>query len=176
MLKIVLIGLVAFIGLVTVLGIVAPRDMKIEKSIVINQPKDKVFEYLRYLKNGSEWSPWEKKDPHMVKTCRGVDGQVGAVGAWSGNNEVGVGEQEIKAITEGQRIDTELRFQKPMKTTSQGYLITESLGEVQTKVTWGMTGRSSFPGNVICLVMHMNKKVGGEFESGLASLKTILEK
>ncbi len=41
---------------------------------------------------------------------KGVDGTVGAVSAWSGNREVGVGEEEIKKISQNERIDFELRF------------------------------------------------------------------
>ena len=150
--------------------------MKIERSVIVNQPKAVVFDYLRYMKNGSAWSPWDKKDVNMVKSFRGVDGMVGAVSSWSGNKEVGVGEQEITAIVPGERIDFELRFEKPMKTTSVAYLVTEAAGERQTRVTWGMVGHSSFPGNIICLIMNVKQKVGNDFQAGLDSLKLILDK
>ena len=51
-------------------------------------------------------------DPDMKKTYRGTDGTVGFVSAWdSEKDDVGKGEQEIIKITDGERIDYELRFQ-----------------------------------------------------------------
>ena len=65
----------------------------------------------RLVKDHDAWSPWMRKDPSIVKQYRGTDGTVGFVQSWSGNKEVGVGEQEIKNISEGSRIDYELRSQ-----------------------------------------------------------------
>ena len=73
--------------------------------------EDEVFDYVKYLKNQDNFSKWASMDPDMQKTYRGTDVTVGFVSAWASDNpDVGVGEQEIKAITAGQRIDFELRF------------------------------------------------------------------
>ena len=53
----------------------------------------------------------------MKIETHGTDGTPGFVSAWnSTSNEVGEGEQEIKKITEGERVDTELRFKRPFET------------------------------------------------------------
>jgi hypothetical protein len=38
-----------------------------------------------------------------------------------------------------------------------------------------MYGPQNYVGKVMCLFMNMEKMVGGQFEVGLASLKTIVE-
>ena len=110
----------------------------------------------------------------MIKNFQGTDGTVGFISSWSGNDEVGVGEQEIVNIVDGERIEVELRFKEPMEDTNRAYLLTEAVSADQTKVTWGMSGKTPFPVNVICLVMNMKETLRKDFDEGLAALKTYL--
>ncbi len=162
--------------LIIILALIAPKSYNVSRSIEINKPKSEVFENLRFLKNQDSWSPWNKKDPNMEKKFTGTDGQVGATSYWNGNKEVGEGEQEITKIVDGERIESELRFLKPWKSTSDAYLITEEVDGDTTKVTWGFSGNNKFPTSIFMLFMNMDKAVGGDFEEGLASLKSSLEK
>lgn len=162
--------------LIIVLAMIAPKSYNVSRSIEIDQPRAVVFDNLRYLKNHDQWSPWNKKDPNMEKKFTGTDGEVGAISYWNGNKDVGEGEQELKKIEDGHRIESELRFLKPWKSTSDAYLVTEDSSNGGTKVTWGFSGKNKFPFSIMMLFMNMDKAVGGDFEEGLASLKAILEK
>lgn len=171
--KKLLITVIALIVVILGVAAIAPKDFKIEKSITINKPVAEVFAYLKPIKNAENWEPWAKMDPAMTKELKGTDGTVGATSSWSGNSEVGVGEMEIKSIVENEKIDFELRFTKPMQATNQAYFATKAVSATETEVTWGMTGRTPFPYNLICLMMH--GKVEKNFEKGLSDLKAILE-
>jgi len=162
--------------LVLVLALIAPKSYDVFRTIEINKPRSDVFAYLKYLKKQEEWSPWQKKDPNMEKKFTGTDGTVGAVSYWNGNKEVGEGEQEITKIIEGERMEGELRFLKPWKSTSNCYLQADEIGVKSTKVTWGFTGKNKFPFSIMMLFMSMDKMVGKDFEEGLSDLKNILEK
>lgn len=181
MIKKVLIAL-AIIIVVVIAGIaiaayVSPTDFKVERSVSINRPKADVFNYVKYLKNQNDWGPWYKKDPSMTLGSRGTDGTVGYVATWdSKSDDVGAGEQEIKRIVEGERVDSELRFSRPFESKSDAYMMTESAGENQTTVKWGFSGSMPRPLNLMMVVMDMDKAVGKDFEDGLQTLKTILEK
>ncbi len=176
MIKKILLGLGVILGLILSIGFVAPKDFVIERAIVINKPKALVFAEIKQLKKHNDWSPWAKLDRNMKVEFRGTDGTVGFVSAWSGNSEVGVGEQEIKAIVEGQKIELALRFKEPMEDSSQVFLTTESLDANQTKVKWTMKGVGKFPFNIVCFFMGMNSKMEKDFDDGLSSLKALLEK
>lgn len=165
-----------FAAILVVLGLVAPNEFLVERKILISRPKEDVFNSIKFIKNHDSWSPWSRRDPNMKKEFSGTDGTVGFVYSWSGNSEVGVGEQEIKNIVEGQRLETEVRFTKPMADTNQSYMTTEAIDEHQTEVTWGMKGKMSFPKNVVCFLMNMQKILEKDFDSGLHSLKMNLEK
>lgn len=173
--KKILMILVGIIAIVCIMGMIAPKDFKVEKEIVINKPKAEVFEYVKYLKNQDNFSVWAKKDPGMKKDFSGTDGTVGCIASWDGNDEVGKGAQELKGIIEGERLDFELRFEKPFEATNQAYMTTESIDDSQTKVKWGFSGSMAFPMNIMLLFMNMDKMVGKDFSDGLANLKTVLE-
>lgn len=42
-------------------------------------------------------------------------------------------------------------------------------------VTWSMTGERNFMFKVVGLFMNMDKMVGGQFEQGLAQMKSVSE-
>lgn len=181
MIKKIILALVALIVLliavVAVVSFVTPTDFRVEREATINKPKSEVFAYIKMLKNQNEWGPWFKKDPSMKQDYRGTDGTVGFVSSWnSTKDDVGEGEQEIKKIVEGERVETELRFKKPFESRADAYMITEAAGDNQTKMKWGFTGSMPRPLNLMLVVMDMDKEVGKDFGDGLASLKTILEK
>lgn len=171
------LGVLALIALVLVTALFVKSDMHAEREVVINKPKGEVFGYVKFLKNQNDYSKWGTMDPAMKKEFRGTDGTVGFVSAWdSEQSDVGKGEQEIKAIKEGERIDYELRFIKPFKSTATAYMTTEAAGENQTKVKWGFNGKMIYPLNVMGLFMNTDKMIGDDFNAGLLKLKGNLEK
>ncbi len=172
--KKILLFIVAIIALFLIVALFVSKEYKVEKSITINKPKTEIFNYIKSLKNQDNFSKWASLDPSMKKSYTGTDSTVGFTSHWEGNDKVGKGEQEIKKITEGQRMDFELRFEKPMKDVAQAYMTTDSTGANQTLVKWGLTGHMTYPMNIMGLVM--DKMVGGDFEVGLANLKALQEK
>ncbi|WP_318308898.1 SRPBCC family protein [Flagellimonas crocea] len=163
------------VALILLLAAIAPKSYDVSRSIEIHRPKSVVFTYLKSLKNQDEWSPWGKRDPNMEKKFTGTDGKIGAISYWNGNKEVGEGEQEIINIMDGDRIDSQLRFLKPFKSTSDAYIATKEVDPNVTKVIWGFSGKHKFPMSIMMLFMSMDKAVGKDFEEGLVSLKQILE-
>jgi len=69
-----------------------------EQSLVINAPKEKVWQNVNSMKAFNTWNPWMKMDPNLTVTYQGNSGEVGDGYHWKGNDDVGEGEQEITAI------------------------------------------------------------------------------
>lgn len=105
----------------------------------------------------------------------GTDGEVGAVSTWKGTKDVVEGEQEITKVIEGQRVEGQLRFFKPWKSHSDCYMDLVETTNTTCKVTWGFTGRATFPFSIMMIFMSMDKMVGKDFEEGLQSLKQLVE-
>lgn len=164
------------IALFFILALILPKDYEVTRSVEINQPKEVVFNYLKMLKNQDEFATWVQKDPNTKKSYRGVDGTVGFVSRWeSDHEEVGVGEQEIIKIQDGQRIDYELRFEVPWESVSPAWLSTVSINPQTTKVEWGFAGHMPIPMNMMLLFMDMDETLGNDLQNGLNNLKNILE-
>lgn len=109
----------------------------------------------------------------MKKIFTGTDGTVGFIYAWDGNKQAGAVEQEITGIAEGERITTEIRFERPFKAVGHTYMNLEAASEHSTKVTWGFTGKINYPLNLMTTMMKstLTKDLG----ISLNNLKQILE-
>ena len=158
-----------------VLALFTRKTYSLKREIKIRRPLQDVFNFLRHLKNQDQFSKWVMMDPNMKKEFRGTDGSVGFVYAWDGNKQAGKGEQEIKAIDEGKRIDVEVRFIKPFEGIASTPFTTKSLSENETEVTWAMTSTMKYPMNIMLLFLNMNKLLGKDLENSLVALKKNLE-
>ena len=176
----ILLLILAVIGgllcLILVIALFAGKAYTIQRSITIAKPVEEVFSYIRLLKNQDNYSKWVMMDPNMKKEFRGTDGSIGFVYAWDGNKEAGKGEQELKGISEGERIDVEVRFIKPFQGIAKTPFTTKSLSENETLVTWGMMSTMKYPLNLMLLFMNMDKLLGRDLETSLLTLKKVLEK
>ncbi|MDO8898311.1 MAG: SRPBCC family protein, partial [Bacteroidales bacterium] len=115
-LKKVLLAILIIVAIPFVIALFVKNDYAIEREVVISKPKQEVFDYVKFLKNQDNFSKWASMDSNMEKSFRGIDGTVGFVSAWSSeDDDVGVGEQEITSIADGERIEYELRFIKPFE-------------------------------------------------------------
>lgn len=151
-----------------------PSTFRISRSATMSAPAATVFPHVNELKKWQPWSPWMKLDPNAKSTFEGPEGGKGAVMTWAGNNEVGEGKMTIIESRPNELVRFRLEFYKPMAGTSEAEF-TFKPGGNQTTVTWSMSGTNNFIGRAMCMVMNMDKMVGGQFENGLASLKSLVE-
>ena len=174
-LKNIFIALLSIIAILLIIALFVNKNYVVEKSININKPTSEIFNYIKYLKNQNEFSKWALIDTAMLKTHTGTDATVGFTSAWdSKNDKVGKGQQAIKKITEGKKIDYEIHFIKPFKSEMNSFLSTDSIGANQTLVKWNINGTSPYPLNLTNL--FIDKMVGGDLEVGLTNLKNKMEK
>src|SRR5688572_10445584 len=121
--KKILLVIAILIAIPLIIALFVKKEYKVEREVTINKPKREVFDYVKYLKNQDNYSKWVRMDPNMKKDFRGTDGTVGFVYAWDGNKDAGKGEQKIKNITEGERVDVEVRFEKPFEAVATAPMI-----------------------------------------------------
>jgi hypothetical protein len=172
----ILLILGAIIILLLFVALFTNKTYSLKREIKIGRPLQEVFNFLRYLRNQEHFSKWVMMDPNMKKEFKGTDGSVGFVYAWDGNKQAGKGEQELKGIADGERIDVEVRFIKPFEGIAKTPFTTKSLSENETLVTWGMTSTLKYPMNLMLLFMNMDKLLGKDLEASLFTLKKVLEK
>lgn len=174
MLKKVLIGLAVVVA--ALVGVIAmqPSEFRIERSTTISAPPSDVFAQVNDFHNWEAWSPWAKLDPAAKNTFEGAASGKGAIFKWSGNDEVGEGIMTVTESRPDERIAINLEFVRPMADTCLTEFTFKPEGE-QTTVTWTMSGQQNFMEKAFCMFMDMDKMVGGDFEKGLAQMKSSLE-
>ena len=162
------------IALLLLVALFMKKEHYVNREIIINAPRQKVFDYVKLLKNQDEFNKHAMAGPDRKREFKGTDGTIGYIYAWSGDKNAGVGEKEIKNIIEGKRVEMEIRFVKPMAATASIIMDTESLSNDQTKVSWSNAGVLKYPFNI--MIPMMEKHVAKDMDSSLATLKNILEK
>jgi hypothetical protein len=152
-----------------------PAEFHIQRSIVVLAPPASVFAQVNDLHAWAGWSPWEKLDPKMEKRHGGPPAGEGATYAWKSEiGKVGQGRMTIAKSEAPALVLVTLEFIKPFVATNTITFTFEGTAE-GTKVTWAMDGRNGFMGKVFALLMNMDRIVGGDFERGLAGLKSVAE-
>jgi len=175
LLTIVLI-IVALVALLLIVALFSKKSYTVTREIIIRRPKQTVFNYIRFIKNQDNYNKWSMADPGAIKTYTGTDGNAGFIYAWDSKvKNVGKGEQEIISITDGERIDLELRFVRPFEGVAFGHINTTALAEDQTKVTWSFSSSMKYPMNIMLLLMNLEGMLGRDLEVSLSNLKNILE-
>jgi uncharacterized protein YndB with AHSA1/START domain len=175
MFKKILIVLVAIIAAFCIFVQTRPDHFSIERSATIEAPPAAVFAQVNDFHNWEAWSPWAKLDPDSKATYEGAESGKGAIFKWAGNSDVGEGSMTITESRPDDLILIDLHFIKPFEGTNVTEFTFKPV-EDRTVVSWKMSGEQGFLHKAICLVMNMDKTVGGMFEQGLASMKAIVEK
>lgn len=173
-LKRLLFFLVGLIVLLAVVGLFLPKSVSVQRSVQIDQSPAVVFGYLDNFKKFNEWSPWAERDPNTKYTFSGPESGAGAKMSWESDHpQVGSGSQEIKAVDPGKEVKVNLDFGDNGQADAF-YKVDPKDGG--SHVTWGFT--SDFGYNLIGRYMGLffDKWIGADYEKGLASLKTLVEK
>jgi hypothetical protein len=174
MLKKISITLVTIIIIFLVIVAMQPSDFRVTRSATIAAPAPAVFAQVNDFHKWDAWSPWAKLDPAMKKTHEGAPAGTGAIYTWSGNNDVGEGRMTLTESRPNDLIRIKLEFKKPFEATNTTEFAFKPDGN-QTVVTWSMFGENNFMAKAFGMFMNMDKMVGGDFEKGLALMKSVVE-
>jgi carbon monoxide dehydrogenase subunit G len=174
MLDIILI-LVAIAAIIFIIvAAMQPSDFRVTRTATISAPASAVFAQVNDLQKWDAWSPWAKLDPDARNSFEGPVSGIGAIMRWAGNNKVGQGSMTIIESRPDEFIRFKLEFLKPFAATNTAEF-TFNPNNNQTTVTWSMYGKNNFKSKAIGLIMSCDKMVGGQFEKGLAALKSVVE-
>lgn len=171
MLKKLLFAVIALVLVLCGVAFLMPRQVHVERSIVIERPAGEIYPLVNSFVRFNEWSPWFAKDPAAKYVRSGPDSGVGAKHSWEGKADVGMGSSTITASTPDQRVDLLLEFED--KTANYAFVLTTA--GAGTKVTWSL--EADMGNNPIGRLMGpmMDSMVGTDYETGLTNLKKLVE-
>jgi hypothetical protein len=110
----------------------------------------------------------------MRRAHSGAARGAGAVYEWEGNKDVGQGRMEIVETSAPSRVSIRLDFVRPFEAHNVVEFTLEPRGD-STTVTWALHGPMPFVTKVMSVFFSMDRMVGTDFETGLASLKAVAE-
>jgi uncharacterized protein YndB with AHSA1/START domain len=174
MLKKIGLVIVAAVVVILIWAATKPSTFHFERTATIKAPPAKIMASLTDFHRWPEWSPYEKLDPAMKRTHSGAAQGKGAVYTWQGNSQAGAGRMEIVDATPT-RVRIQLDFTKPFAASDVAEFTLAPHGDTTT-VTWSMDGPNQYLGKVMSIFINMDKMVGDQFATGLASLKRVAEK
>lgn len=164
----------AMIALLLIIALFTKKEYSVQSETVIDAPLQKVFDYIRHIKNQDNYNKWVMVDAGMKKEFKGTDGTEGFIYAWNGNKKAGEGEQEIKKITEARSVATEIRFIRPFAGVANAVMETAPVSENKTLVKWSNVSKMKYPMNL--MVSFIEKMLVKDMNTSLTRLKAILEK
>ena len=173
-LKGILYTLLALIIIALLLGLIIPRTYIVKESIVIHQPKNVVFDYVRNLRNQENYSIWMMQDTGIKIEYTGTDGTVGSKAHWnSEDNNAGEGIQQITAINDTS-IVVDLHFIRPFQAHQKAATEVRALSSHQTEVSLLFYGKEAYPLNILSFIGK--KIISDASKENLKNLKSILER
>ena len=177
MLKVVLIlagCLGVAVAAILVYAATKPDTFRVARSASIKAPPDRIFPLINDFHAWTKWSPYENKDPQMKRTYGANSSGKGAVYEWNGNGQVGSGRITITDARPPSQVLIKLDMLTPFEAHNNVAFTLEPQGD-GTTVTWAMQGGVPYLAKIMHVFFNMDKMVGGDFEAGLANLKTVAE-
>ena len=163
------------IAVVLILAATKPATLRVQRSVSIKAPPERIFPLISDFHQWVTWSPYEQKDPAMKRSYSGAERGKGAVYAWDGDKNVGSGRMEILEASAPQKIVIKLDFFTPFEghNTAEFTMLPQGDG---THVTWLMRGPAPLMSRVMQVFMNFDHMIGKDFAAGLANLKRLAEK
>ena len=154
-------------------ALLLPGEARVERSLVIAAPPEKVYAIVADLRRVPEWSPWVEADPQTRFTFEGPAQGAGQVMRWASNNPmVGSGTLTLTRATPIVRVETTSDYAGFGASTAT---IDVSPSEAGTRVSWVF--QSTLPGVIDRWAgLGIDRSVGAEYEKGLRNLKGLAEK
>jgi uncharacterized protein YndB with AHSA1/START domain len=172
LLKKFITGLLVVAIILLGIGFILPSSFKVQRSVLIDAPAEKVYAHVVDLKKWQSWGVWFKRDPDMQISYSGPDRSIGMKSSWVSTKE-GSGEMELIALEHNQRLIYELYFPE-MDMGSTGEFQFKQQDE-QTLVIWQDYGDVGNNPINHYFAVFMDNMIGPDFETGLENLKTLVE-
>jgi len=161
---------------VGVVGLVAPTEYRLQRSVVIKAPPERVHALVGDLREWPKWAPWEESHTDLHTTYGDHTTGVGAHQSWTSAD--GDGELTLTRCDAQTGIAYDMAFVHDGHRTPASSALDYRVVDGATEVTWSMQGdwKGSVPpvldGWMQLLTPWM---IGDMFDQGLDKLRQVVE-
>lgn len=162
------------IALVMLYAASQPSTLRLQRSVVIDAPPDKVFALIDDLHRWQDWNQ-DADDSAVTRTFSGPESGVGAASQWDSRGKAGKGSMLITDSQPFTRIVVQADFVRPFGSHNRNEFALEPAG-ASIRVTWSWQGQNLYFMKLMGVFVNMDKMIGKHFEDSLAKLKTLAER
>lgn len=166
--------LFAVIVAVLIVAAARPSDYRVERTVLVKAPPEKVYTLIEDVRRWPDWSMDEMKDPALKRTFFGPARGPGAGYGWVGGMHSGKGRAVITQAVPPSRVMVQVEMEEPYedKSTLEIDLRPHDSG---TLLRWAASGGMSYFTKVTTAFTTMDAVMGPKVEDSLAKLKLLAE-
>jgi uncharacterized protein YndB with AHSA1/START domain len=160
--------------MVLIFAATKPKTFRIQRSISIDAPPERVFALIDNLGRWPRWAPQDREDPSLKRTYSGPANGKDAGSEWTGSGSSGKGRMLITDSAPPKKVSVQVDWVKPFVARNVNDFGLETTG-TSTQVTWTMQGPNLYVMRIMGVFVNMDRTLGKHFETGLANLKAVAE-
>jgi uncharacterized protein YndB with AHSA1/START domain len=170
------IALVVFVLIVVLLVFAAtkPNSFRVQRSIAIHAPQEKVFSLINDLHAWDAWSE-DAGAATVPKIYAGSASGIGATAEWHGTGRAGDARMTITESVAPSKVVVEVDWRRPFEARNLNEFNIQVRGD-DTQVTWSILASNLYSMKLIGIFVDMQSEFGKHMESGLENLKNAAEK
>jgi len=151
-----------------------PNSFRVQRSISIQAPQEKVFAFINDLHSWEAWSDESQDDRTVQKAYRGPVNGIGAMAEWHGSGRAGAANMLITESVAPSKVSVKVDWLKPFKAHNLNEFTIRAQGD-QTEVTWSIQASNLYAMKVVGIFVDMQSEFGKHMESALKNLKSVAE-
>ncbi|MDR6300584.1 SRPBCC family protein [Mesonia maritima] len=152
-------------------------DYQVEETMLIEAPRELLFNEVNEYKTWENWGPWKEEDPNMVVTYADTTSGEGASYSWEGDESMD-GKMKTTEVIPPKSITQQITFDTPFGESKSTVYWNFEEKEKGTLVTWGMKGEQSFMEKAYQATQDstMAQMIQPMFTKGLQNLSEVVKK
>ena len=166
-------GLAALVLLLAVIGLLLPRQYRVERSAVIRAKPEVVFAQVADLRAWKNWGVWFERDPQMQISYSEDTTAVGGWSEWKSKSQ-GNGKATLTRLAPFAAAEYRLQFEgMGFASTGSFTLIPRDDG---VRIVWVDAGDLGLNPISRWFGLFLDGMIGPDFAAGLAKLRAVCEK
>jgi uncharacterized protein YndB with AHSA1/START domain len=172
--KIALSILLVIVALL-VFAVTRPNSFRVQRSITIHAPQEKVFSLINDLHAWEAWSADDSGDATVHRIYSGPASGMNAMAEWQSSGSAGDAKMMITESVVPTKVSVQVDWLKPFEAHNLNEF-TILAERDQTQLTWNIQASNLYAMKVIGIFVNMQSQFGKHMESGLKNLKSAAEK
>jgi uncharacterized protein YndB with AHSA1/START domain len=151
-----------------------PNSFRVQRSITMHAPQERVFALINDLHAWDAWSA-DNDGGTVAKIYTGPASGKGAMAEWDAAGRAGSAKMLITESVPPSRVSVNVDWRKPFEAHNLNEFTMQPRGE-EIEITWNIQASNSYSMKLIGIFVNMKSEFAKHMDSGLTNLKNAAEK